>query len=217
MAGARTHVLLYTLTLVAGYGDAVAFFGLGVFTANMTGNTVLLGGALAGHLVRRLPGDIGIALPLLSLAGFVAGGSAAALFLRNERGRPPMRTAAVLLVVAILLGVTAGLQRWNGAGSVPAAVTVLSAVMGLQSIVAVRAGVEGVSTTFVTGTLVRSIMNLLGTPTENALLQAEGRTNAWVWGWYLGGALVGAVALRTLGSDALWLPAVVVTLLLPVI
>ena len=215
MAGARTHVLLYTLTLVAGYGDAVAFFGLGVFTANMTGNTVLLGGALAGHVVRRLPGDIGIALPLLSLAGFVAGGCAAALFLRNERGRPPMRTAGVLLFVAILLGITAVLQRGNGAG--PAAVTVLSAVMGLQSIVAVRAGVGGVSTTFVTGTLVHSIMNLLGTPARNALLQAEGRTNAWVWGCYLAGAFAGALALRTLGFDALWLPAAVVTLLLPMV
>ncbi|HKU82256.1 MAG TPA: YoaK family protein [Candidatus Tumulicola sp.] len=217
MIGARTRVLLYCLTLVAGYADAVAFFSLGVFTANMTGNTVLLGGAIVGLFGRRLPGDIGVLLPLLSLAFFVAGSATAAVILRGERGRPPRRTAAVLLAVAVLLGVTAGLQGAYGSRVVAHSVAILSAVMGLQSIVAVRAGVEGVSTTFVTGTLVRSIMNLLGSPIESPVLAAEGRTNAWVWLCYLAGAAGGALALRDLGTQALWIPAVVVALLLAVV
>lgn len=217
MIGARTHVLLYCLTLVAGYADAVAFFGSGVFTANMTGNTVLLGGAIVGLFGRPLHGDIGVLPPLLSLGFFVVGGAAAAIVLRGERGRPPRRTAAVLLTVAVLLAVTAGFQGAFGTRAVIASICILSAVMGLQSIVAVRAGVEGVSTTFVTGTLVRSIMNLLGSPIESPALQAEGRTNAWVWVCYLAGAACGALALRDLGAQALWVPAAVVALLLAVV
>ncbi|MGA8534191.1 MAG: DUF1275 family protein, partial [Candidatus Tumulicola sp.] len=85
----RLYVLLFGLTLVAGYGDAVAFFALGVFTANMTGNTVLLGGAIVGRFLAPLPGSIGLALPALSLAAFVAGALSAARFLRGERQRPP--------------------------------------------------------------------------------------------------------------------------------
>lgn len=217
MIGARTHVLLYGLTLVAGYADAVAFFSLGVFTANMTGNTVLLGGAIVGLFGPRLRGDIGVLLPLLSLAFFVAGAATAAAFLRGERGRPPARTAAILLAVAVLLAITAGLQGAYGSSVVAHSVAILSAVMGLQSVVAVRAGVEGVSTTFVTGTLVRSIMNLLGSPVQTPALAAEGRTNAWVWLCYLVGAACGAFALRDLGTAALWVPAVIVALLVAVV
>jgi len=48
MAAIR-NVLLLLLACVAGSVDAVSYVGLGhVFTANMTGNTVLLGLAL-GH------------------------------------------------------------------------------------------------------------------------------------------------------------------------
>jgi uncharacterized membrane protein YoaK (UPF0700 family) len=203
--------------LVAGYADAVAYFGLGVFTANMTGNTVLLGGAAIGRVLSPLPGDIGLLLPLLSLAGFVCGAAAAVVFLRRERPSLPHETVAVLLTVAVLMAVVAGIltAHWpaQGAVSVPSAVAVLSAVMGLQSIVAVRAGIEGVSTTFVTGTLVRSVVDLLGRPETTQHGRAEGITNARVWACYLVGAAFGALALRTLGGQALWIPAAVVSLL----
>jgi uncharacterized membrane protein YoaK (UPF0700 family) len=207
-------ILLSTLTLVAGYVDAVAFFGLGVFTANMTGNTVLLAGAIVGRFIPNLHGDIGLLLPALSMACFVAGASAAALLLRGEQSRPPRRTLAVLTAVSGMLAVTAAFQRWGGPGMVPSAVALLSGVMGAQSVVAVRAGVPGVSTTFVTGTLVRSILDLAGSPAVTAGLRAEGRVNAAVWAFYLAGAILGATALLLLGPNALWLPAAVVALLL---
>ena len=45
----RSVVTLAALTVVSGFVDAVSFLGLGhVFTANMTGNVVLLGFAAAG-------------------------------------------------------------------------------------------------------------------------------------------------------------------------
>ena len=44
---ARRDLLLLGLTWSAGFLDAISFLGLGnVFTANMTGNTILLGIAL---------------------------------------------------------------------------------------------------------------------------------------------------------------------------
>lgn len=214
---ARVYVLLFCLTLVAGYADAVAFFSLGVFTANMTGNTVLLAGAVVGHFLPHLRGSIGLALPALSLAAFVGGAWAAARFLRGELGRPPLRTSVVLATLAVMLAATAGLAHWGAAPAVPSATALLSLVMGAQSVVAVRAGVTGVSTTFVTGTLVRSIMTLAGSALRTEALQAEGRTNAAVWACYLLGAVLGAVALRILGPNSLWLPAAMVAVLLAVV
>jgi uncharacterized membrane protein YoaK (UPF0700 family) len=100
---ARTIILLAGLTLVAGYADAVAFFGLGVFTANMTGNTVLLGAGIAARLVPHLSVPSGIGLPALSIVCFAAGAAAAAAILRGETGRPPVRTRLVMGVAAAAL------------------------------------------------------------------------------------------------------------------
>lgn len=213
----RIYVLLVALTLVAGYADAVAFFSLGVFTANMTGNTVLLGGAIAGRFVPHLPGSIGLALPALSLGAFAGAAWAAARFLRAERGRPPVRTSLVVATLAVMLAIAAVVQHRSAAPAIPWTVALLSLVMGAQSVVAVRAGVNGVSTTFVTGTLVRAIMSLAGSPVRTPASVAEGRANAVVWACYLAGAVLGAVALRMLGPNALWLPAAVVALLLVVV
>ena len=59
--------LLVLLTVVTGLVDAVSFISLGrVFVANMTGNVVFLGFALAGA-----PG-LSLAASLAALAGFLA-------------------------------------------------------------------------------------------------------------------------------------------------
>jgi uncharacterized membrane protein YoaK (UPF0700 family) len=205
----RTTGMLVALTLCAGYVDAVAFFGLGVFTANMTGNTVLLGGAIAARaLGMHLPGAIGIVLPALSIVAFAVGAVVAAIALRGETGRPPVRTISMLAAIVALFG-GAALLRHAGIDAA-VAVALLSAAMGVQSVVAVRAGVPGVSTTFVTGTLVTAIVGLEGMPTPEP---AEGRINLAIWGCYLVGAVAGTAALRLLGPNALWLPAAVVAVL----
>ncbi|MGB8518859.1 MAG: YoaK family protein [Candidatus Tumulicola sp.] len=212
--GARTYVVLGALTLVAGYGDAVAFFGFGVFTANMTGNTVLLGGAIAGRVFGALPGNIGVTLPLISVVAFVGGALAAALLLR---GRANFRRRALWLLsaVAALLAVTALLQRGHAPRTL--SVALLSIVMGLQSLLAVRSGVGGVSTTYVTGTIVHAIDTLLGRPEPDAVARSEGRANAGVWMVYLAGAFAGTAGLRLLGAGALWVPAGMVALLTAVV
>lgn len=206
----RTVALLVGLTLSAGYVDAVAFFGLGVFTANMTGNTVLLGGALAAHAlnVGQLYGSIGIELPAISIVAFVASAFVAAAALRGETASTRVHTIAIHLgIVALFAG--AAVLRHADTG-VEAAVALLSAAMGLQSVVAVRVGVPGVSTTFVTGTLVTAVIALEGLPRP---APAEGRVNLTIWACYLVGAIAGTAALRLLAANALWLPAAVVAVL----
>jgi uncharacterized membrane protein YoaK (UPF0700 family) len=204
----RTLAVLVALTLVAGYADAIAFFGLGVFTANMTGNTVLLGGGIVAAVVPALKGTIGIALPLLSIACFVAGAVLAAA-IGHPRG--------VLATIAVAIAGTAAMQHLGANVWVPVEVGVLSAVMGAQSIVATRLGVPGISTTFVTGTMVRAVMDFAGTKPESPEILTEGRANAYVWACYLAGAVAGGFALTGLGANALWLPAVVVAVLAGVI
>ncbi len=215
----RLLTVLFVLTLVAGYVDAVAFFGLGVFTANMTGNTVLLGGGIVSLFGTALPGSIGIWPPLLSLGCFVGGAVIAALVLRGRTGKPPRGSKALVAGVAALIAVAAALRHLapHAGGFPPLAVALLSVVMGVQSVVATRSGIAGVSTTFVTGTLVRIVLDVAGVRRDEPFVRAEGGANAGVWACYLAGAVGGAFALHALQADALWLPAGVVALLLPVL
>ena len=65
---ARRNKLLLLLTCAAGYVDAVSYLQLGhVFTANMTGNTVLLGLSL---IERNAPAAVRSGL---AVGGFLAG------------------------------------------------------------------------------------------------------------------------------------------------
>src|ERR671936_2116975 len=62
---------LLVLTFTTGLVDAVSYLGLGrVFTANMTGNVVLLGFGIAGS------GGLPVVAPLVSLGAFLLGASA---------------------------------------------------------------------------------------------------------------------------------------------
>src|SRR5437588_1178107 len=62
---------LLALTFTTGLVDAVSYLALGrVFTANMTGNIVLLGFGIAGS------GGLPVVAPLVSLACFLLGAGA---------------------------------------------------------------------------------------------------------------------------------------------
>ena len=66
-------VALFGLTFVTGVIDAVSFLGLGhVFTANMTGNVVLLGFAIGGKATSRSAGLSRHCAPLRAAALWVA-------------------------------------------------------------------------------------------------------------------------------------------------
>jgi uncharacterized membrane protein YoaK (UPF0700 family) len=177
--------LLLTLTAAAGSADAVSFLGLGrVFTANMTGNLVLLGivigqGQLAGSI-----------RSVIAFAAFVVGLLVGVrVTSRSEPTAvwPRSATLALLGELALLLGLLAG---WEITGDRPAAVALdilialSAAAMGMQTAAARRLGVAGVTTTFVTGMLTNLIAEL-GTV-------APGRSHWRIWVATLACMVIGA-------------------------
>jgi uncharacterized membrane protein YoaK (UPF0700 family) len=203
--GPLKNTLVLLLTGAAGYVDAISYLALGrVFTANMTGNTVLLGLSL-------VQGDAdGAGRAALALAGFLLGGAAGAgIAYRgpSEEGWPRGVTIA-LIVECVLLAMLA-----NDQSSILAGRVMLAAVaMGIQSAAARRLDIFGVATTFVTGTLT----NLISLVVRHGVLpSASGhgkRLLAAVWIVYVLGAMAAGATLQ-LAPDLTWLlPAGVVAL-----
>jgi uncharacterized membrane protein YoaK (UPF0700 family) len=143
---------LLALTFTTGLVDAASYLGLGhVFTANMTGNVVLLGFGIAGG--QRLP----VIAPLVSLAAFAAGaacGGALAVRL-GERHRKHVATAlaieAGLIGVAALLAIALTIR----AGTINAGIiiTLLAFAMGVRNATVRRIAVPDLTTTVLTMTL----------------------------------------------------------------
>src|SRR6201984_3137501 len=95
-------VVLLVMTAVTGIVDAVSYLGLGhVFTANMTGNVVLLGFGLAG--TGRLP----VLAPIVSLSAFLIGGGAAGCVALASGAPATGRLPLAMSAEAVLVGVAA--------------------------------------------------------------------------------------------------------------
>jgi uncharacterized membrane protein YoaK (UPF0700 family)/predicted GNAT family acetyltransferase len=144
---------LVALTLVSGLVDAVCYLGLGrVFTANMTGNVVVLGFAAAGA-----PG-FSVTATLTSLAVFLVGAACAS---RASR-RIPAGHRARLLGMAVATEVT-----FVGAGAVVAfcvpsvgsgwpryvVIALLAFAMGVRNSTVRRLAIPDLTTTVLTMTL----------------------------------------------------------------
>jgi len=181
---------LVALAAAAGCLDAASFLGLeGIFPANQTGNTALLGIAIGR-------GDWGaMGRTGMALLGFCLGALLLGLALRHvarDRAWGPETGAALWVEVALLAGL---LAVWH-TGPVYVAIALAALAMGVQSLAAQRAGVPGVSTTFVTGTLTR-LSSRLGSGEASA--RADG-TPALVWVAYLAGAVAGGAAIELTGG-----------------
>jgi uncharacterized membrane protein YoaK (UPF0700 family) len=189
--------LLYLLAITAGFVDAVSFFSSGVFTTNMTGNMIRLGGAIASHWFHHVPETIGIEPPLAAILAFALGAAVSAVALRGKPSDTGVRRP-LLIGVGIVL-IACGLL-WP---YVPlhVLIDVLSATMGVQSVAALRIGMKGVSTTYVTGTMIMAVM-LLAEPSEPSDVKT-GWSDALVWAVYLGGAVAGAAGEALFGTRSL--------------
>ncbi|PSJ29067.1 DUF1275 domain-containing protein [Streptosporangium nondiastaticum] len=142
--------VLVVLTLATGIVDAVSFLGLDhVFVANMTGNVVFLGFALAGD------GDLSVRASLLALGTFAAGAWTAGRIGRRVPQRERLFAAvtavhAGLVAAALAVALTAGHRT---AAAQTALIALLGCGMGLQN-AAVRAlAVPDLTTTVLTRTL----------------------------------------------------------------
>ena len=154
--------MLLLLSLAAASLDAISYLGLGrVFTAMMTGNTVLLGLALA-------QGEVLAALrSILALIGFAIGVFVGAIIVERESEPeewPAAVTAALAFEAMILIIFAANFTLFGNTleGIVYLLIILAAFAMGVQSAAVRRLGVPGIATTYITGTLTSLMIDLLG-------------------------------------------------------
>ncbi len=150
--GERTLLAsLLALTLLSGLIDGVCYLGLGrVFTANMTGNVVVLGFAAAGA-----PGfSVTACLTSLGLflVGAICGGrissrvSRRSLLLTTAVGLEAIFVAAAAVVAFAATSVSTGWARYT-------TIALLAFAMGIRNAVIRRLAVRDLTTTVLTMTL----------------------------------------------------------------
>ncbi|MEU5580664.1 YoaK family protein [Streptomyces huasconensis] len=189
--------LLLTLTLVTGVVDAVSYLALGhVFVANMTGNVVFLGFALAGAAGLSAPASV------VSMAAFLTGALAGGrLGTRFAAHRGRLLAVAAGLQAALVAAATVTAAVAHGATAAPARyslIVLLGLAMGLQNAVARRLGVPDLTTTVLTLTLTGLAAD--STPAGGAAPR-PGRRVLSVLVMFLG-ALTGALLLTHAGLAA---------------
>jgi len=146
--------LLYLFTAVTGLVDAVSYIGLGhVFTANMTGNVVLLGFGFAGT-----PG-LSVPRSLASLAAFFLGaiiGGRIAAALAPISGRR-WTTAAFGTEAILLLGATLASMHYRPSSAdstlLYTLIVLTALAMGVRSATVRKIGVQDLTTTVLTQTI----------------------------------------------------------------
>jgi len=223
--------LLMALTWTAGYVDVIGYLALGgVFTANMTGNTVLLG------LHLSLEQGAALVRALVALGGFGAGLLIGAVIVERARGGgawPGSVSQALVLEIAVL-GLFALGWHLMGAdrssGRLHILIALLAAAMGIQSAAVRRLDVPGIATTYMTGTLTSAVTGLVaGRRSVEERAAAVGANPSLVARWSRGvplqflslvvygiGATVGGLA-QTHGRPlaALW-PLIVVVIVVAI-
>src|SRR5437660_4660484 len=200
--------VLLTLTMVTGVVDAASFLGLGhIFTANMTGNIVFLGFAVAGA-----PGlsfaRSGIALAAFA-AGAVLGGRMEA---RMRAGRRHLWASSAFALEAALLLASAAVAAASGndlteRGTVLYVVIVLTGLaMGIRNPAVRKLGVADLTTTVLT-------LGIAGLAADSSLAGGANpgwlRRSASVVSMFAGAAL-GAWLLRASVAWALGIAAAIV-------
>ncbi|HET9030249.1 MAG TPA: YoaK family protein [Candidatus Aquilonibacter sp.] len=189
--------ILLALTLVTGFIDALAFIGYDhVFISNMSGNTVLLGIALVSnlHVAGLSSSPWGYVVSIASFAVGVGGG-----FLILRDGATPGRSAAIVGCEALL-----ALAAFSARGHAGLSIVPLAIGAGAQSMLALRLGLPGISTAYVTGTIVKTVSLALSERGQGKGRQSIHSAGSWVA--YCGGAALGAVGWLGLREMAL-LPA----------
>ena len=183
---------LLVLTFTTGLVDAVSYLGLGrVFTANMTGNIVLLGFGIAGSV--GLP----VLAPLVSLGSFLLGSGAGGLLAQRMGDRHRAHIARALAIEVSLIGIAAVLAaaftvRPN-AVSGDVVIALLAFAMGVRNATVRRIGVPDLTTTVLT-------MTLTGLAADSPVTGGTGRGSVRRIAAVLAmltGALAGALLVKT--------------------
>ena len=183
---------LLALTFTTGLIDAASYLGLGhVFTANMTGNVVLLGFGIAG--AAGLP----VVSPLVSLAAFLLGAVAGGLLAARIADRHHLHLRAALLIEFTLIAIAAVSAAVSDVHpnelSGDAIVALLAFAMGIRNAAVRRMAVPDLTTTVLT-------LTLTGLAADSRLAGGTGRgtgRRVSAAGTMLAGAIAGALMLKT--------------------
>ncbi|MEV7598541.1 YoaK family protein [Kitasatospora sp. NPDC089797] len=171
--------MLLVLTLVTGLVDAVSYLELGhVFVANMTGNVVFLGFALAGAPGLSAPAS------LAALGAFLLGALAGGHLARHLPGHRGHLLTAAVAAQAVLVAASTVLAATVGHDSEPARYTLiglLAVAMGGQNAVVRALKVPDLTTTVLTMTITAFAADRTG------LRRVASAA------WMFAGALLGAV------------------------
>src|SRR5271155_5330501 len=179
---------LLVLTFTTGLIDAASYLGLGhVFTANMTGNIVLLGFGIAGS------GGLPVVAPLISLGAFLVGAGAGGVLARRMADSHTRNLAwalgieASLIAVAAVLAATIDIRPDAVSGD-----ALLALAMGVRNATIRRIAVPDLTTTVLT-------MTLTGLAADSPLGGGHGQgttRRAAAVVAMLSGAIAGALLLR---------------------
>jgi uncharacterized membrane protein YoaK (UPF0700 family) len=144
--------LMIALTLLTGVVDAVSYLALGhVFVANMTGNVVFLGFAIAGA------GGLSAASSLIALGAFLLGARGGRWIgarwgaHRGHLLRAGGTIQATLIALALIVALASISPEPRGVRY--AIIAMLAVSMGIQNAVATRLAVPELTTTVLTKTL----------------------------------------------------------------
>jgi uncharacterized membrane protein YoaK (UPF0700 family) len=198
---------LLALTFTTGIVDGVSYLGLGhVFTANMTGNIVLLGFGIAGS------GGLPVVAPIVSLAAFLCGAGLGGRLAARLASRHHRHVAAALAIEVVLIGAAAIFAALvtprAGRASADAVIAALALAMGTRTATVRKLAVPDLTTVVLTLTLTALAADSrpVGGPGGGTT-----RRSSAVIGM-LAGAVTGALLLRSSAALALAVAAVIALL-----
>ncbi|OMF17593.1 hypothetical protein BK131_06450 [Paenibacillus amylolyticus] len=201
------------LCMSAGMVDLIGYLGLGhVLTANMTGNIVLLGIAIARAQ------EFVVLRSLLALIGFIAGNAIAAHMVGHVQTKNgwSSKVTAVFTVesILLLLFAIAMISPFSEQLSY-LLIVILAIAMGMQTTAARRIGIAGISTTVLTNNLAAvvedtvSILKRLRHANIRSLVKAlstDSYLRAGAVVIYLVGVIVAALLFHRAPMVAVWIP-----------
>lgn len=208
----RRTILLFTWA--AGCVDAIVYIVAHVFTANMTGNAVLLGISLGREL------SMATVHSLVALVTFTAGVVLGSILVGEKVHGIPwkgVRIATVIetIVLALFTVVFFSPLHQTSELSLEALIILSGFAMGMQSATVKRLNLPGIATTYITGTMTSMIAGLIhhwggeeeeGEKDESAGLNPSIALQAWVFVLYALAAVASAVVYKYWPTGVALLP-----------
>src|SRR5215472_10430740 len=207
----RRTVLFFTWA--AGCVDAIVYIIAHVFTANMTGNAVLLGISLGSNI------SMATVRSLVALITFIAGIVLGAVMVTNEgKGIPWKRIRLAVLVESAVLALFAAVfllpVSLQAEGTIETLIVLSAFAMGMQSATVKRLNLPGIATTYITGTMTSLISGLVhhwgaeeeANAEDDSGLDPSIALQAWVFILYALAAIASALVYKYWPAGVALLP-----------